>query len=177
MLRLYTLLFIPLVFLGGALLSASPLGPTSAAQAAEKKDLGIQWVPYDQALILAKRQKLPIYIQFHANWCAYCKKLEKESYSKPAIQKVLKSQFIPVRLTEGDKQQFTVDGKTVSVNDLFAKYQVTGFPTLVFLTADGKALGKTPGYVAPEPFETLLDFVASESFKKMSFEAYQKQRK
>lgn len=145
--------------------------PVQAAPTA-KATQGIQWVPYDQALTQAKAQKRPIYLQFHATWCPYCKKLEKEAYSKAPIQKLLNEQFIPVRITEGSSETFTVAGKKLTVKDLFMKYQVSSFPTLVFLSAEGKPLGKTPGYVEPKPFEALLGFVSSESYKTMDFETY-----
>lgn len=166
------------LFAPGATPAATPSIQHAAATNAKTKAQGpIQWVPYDQALAQAKASKRPLYLQFHANWCPYCKKLEKESYSRAAVQKLLNTQFIPVRLTEGDKSRFKVAGETVTVNDLFAKYQVTGFPTLVFLSADGQPLGKTPGYVEPQPFEALLSFVASESYNTTTFAEYQQQYK
>lgn len=155
-----------------------PLSPatvqTQTVAPVKKAASGVNWVPYDQALSQANTQKKPVYIQFHATWCPYCKKLEQLSYSQPAIQQLLNQAFVPVRLTEGDGARYRVDGQSLSVQDLFLHYQVSGFPTLVFLEPDGKLIGKIPGYVEPKDFHSLLRYVHSQSYKRMDFEAFRK---
>lgn len=156
-------------------LSSAPV-PEPVFQAARPAVGGVTWQPYDQALSRARSQGKPVYIQFHAAWCPYCKKLEKESYSQPAIQTLLNQDFVPVRLTEGDKTRYRIAGQSVGVQDLFLDYQVTGFPTLVFLEPDGKLIGKIPGYVEPADFQSLLRYIQTRSYRRMDFDSYRKNK-
>lgn len=150
--------------------------PSLAAPQTQKQS-SIQWQHYDQALLQAKQLKRPVYIQFHANWCGYCKKLTQESYSQKSIQNLLNQQFVPVQIVEDSKATYTIQGKTYTTQDLMLEYKVSGFPTLAFLEPDGKLIGLVPGYVKPNEFELLLSFISSKAYLSSDFESYRKNKK
>lgn len=155
--------------------SMSALPSLAAPQT--KKQSSIQWQSYEQALLQAKQLKRPVYLQFHANWCGYCKKLTQESYSQKVIQNLLNQQFVPVQIVEDSKATYTVQGKTYTAQDLILEYKVSGFPTLAFLEPDGKLIGLVPGYVKPNEFQLLLAFISSKAYLKTDFDTYSKTQK
>lgn len=138
---------------------------------------GIQWQAYDLALQAAKRDKRPVYIQFHANWCPYCKKLAAESYTRTDVQKLLNEKFVPVQILDNSKESYTIKGQNYTVQDLLVKFKVSGFPTLVFLTSDGKPIGIIPGYVEADDFKILLEFIANEAYLSTDFDIYRQQQR
>lgn len=132
----------------------------------------IAWRSYDAALQEAWRTGKPIYIQFHAHWCPYCRKLAKESYTRPDIEQLLNREFVPVRIVQGSQEQYHVGDKAHDVQNLFGEHGVSAFPTMVFLKSDGRPLAKMVGYLKPEDFYRLLRFIESGSYLRMSYDEY-----
>lgn len=155
------------VLLGAVLGSGVPsaaLPVIPAAQAAPQA--GIRWVPFEEALKQATAQQKHIYIQFHATWCGYCKKLEKTAYTRPDIQKLLNETFVPVRIVENSGVTYTVGSRTYTAEQMMARYQVAAFPTLLFLKPDGSPVGIIPGYREPGELKEILQFVARQGHAK-----------
>lgn len=81
----------------------------------------------------AKAKKKPVMADFYTDWCGWCKKLDKDTYSDPKVA-ALAEKFICVK----------VDGEKYP--DLVSKYGISGYPTIVFLDMDGKEVGRIVGY-------------------------------
>lgn len=80
----------------------------------------------------AKQEKKPILIDLYADWCTYCKVLEKEIFPDPEVAKLLEG-FITVRL---DGEEFP---------NLRQKYAVEGYPTILFIDGHANFLNKITG--------------------------------
>jgi thiol:disulfide interchange protein DsbD len=100
---------------------------------------GITWVyNMDEGLKLATAQKKPVMVDFYAEWCGWCKKLDKDVYTDSQV-KLLSKNFICIKI-DTDKNQASA-----------SKYDVQGLPTIVFLKGDGTVINKIVGYQpAPE---------------------------
>lgn len=81
-----------------------------------------------------------IMVDFYTDWCGWCKKLDKDTYTDAGVIK-LAAQVVPLK-TNAEKE-----GK-----DLAEKYEVRGFPTILFLTASGDVVGRIGGYMPPAGF-------------------------
>ncbi|MFP4040917.1 MAG: thioredoxin family protein [Desulfosudaceae bacterium] len=113
----------------------------------------IQWFDYSKAVDKAAEQDKKIYLYFYADWCSYCKKMSSETFTNENVIKTLNRDFIPVRVKQEDDRELT------------EKYNVQGFPSSWFLEKTGEKIGAKPGYLPPEPFLELLDFVINEKYK------------
>lgn len=134
----------------------------------------VNWQGYDAGLASAKGSNKFVIVQFFADWCGYCRKMDKEVFTQTEIQKSLKQWFVPVRVKEKSTTQATYQGKRMAERDLMTAYQVTGFPTLVFLEPDGKQLVAFPGYMEPQELDGMLKFIGSKAYKKMDYQAFEK---
>lgn len=114
----------------------------------------VTWHSYDKGLALAKAQKKKVYINFYADWCMYCKKMDKETFVSSKVAAYLNEHFIAVRVH--------TDKETATAN----KYNVRGLPANFFLTDQGDVIGNQPGFLNPEMFIQLLSFVKEEKYKK-----------
>ena len=83
----------------------------------------------------------PMWIDFRAEWCAPCKEMEKEVYSRPEFEQA-SHRFLPVRID--------CDKKTA----IARKYNIVTLPTIVFADSYGNELFRHAGYLGPQP---LLD--------------------
>lgn len=111
----------------------------------EAKIEKIVWIDDEESgLSRAKLTQQPIMIDFSADWCAACKKLEKETFTHPDV----------IREAEGlvcIKIDCT-DTKDSRVKALQKKYGVHGLPTIVFLTSSGKIM----------PGRSIMEFIGPE---------------
>jgi thiol:disulfide interchange protein len=44
---------------------------------------------YEEAITQSRELKKPLFIFFHANWCKWCEKMEKETLTNPEVKKAL----------------------------------------------------------------------------------------
>ncbi|PJZ65349.1 DUF3808 domain-containing protein [Leptospira wolffii] len=94
---------------------------------------GAKWeTSVQNAFAKAKEEGKPIFIDVYADWCGYCKTLKKEIYPKKEVQAEF-SKFVLLSL-DGDR-----------FPNLKRKYNVTGYPTLLFLDRNGSLTEKIAG--------------------------------
>ena len=66
------------------------------------------------------------------------------------------------------------EGNPVTEKMLTQQFGVTGFPTLVFLTAKGEPITNIPGFVEADKLQVVLQFIGSGAYEKMDFAAFEK---
>ena len=120
---------------------------------------------YEKALAQAKTEKKLVLLDFTgSDWCGWCIKLDKEVFSKPAFKTFAKDNLVPVTLDfpHGKKlPKHTADQNA----KLKGEHGVSGFPTIVLLDADGKAINKWGGYSATFFDELKAKVAAAKSAK------------
>lgn len=93
----------------------------------------------------AKKDKKIIFFDAYATWCGPCKKMDAETYKDQAVADFYNANFINVKFDmekgEGPK--------------LAEQYQVTAYPTFLFIGADGQLLHKGIGFIEPNAFVAL----------------------
>jgi thioredoxin len=98
----------------------------------------------NSALDEAKKTRKPIMIDFYATWCSYCQQLDNETFQDPRVQEKLSQDYVRVKI-DGDQNP-----------DLVSKYNIFGYPTLVFLNSDGQEIKRQEGYLPADQLLNLL---------------------
>jgi len=101
--------------------------------------------PFEDVLALAAKTGKPIMIDFYADWCSWCRKLDEDTYSDPEVGKA-SAQLINIKM----------DTATKEGRELARKYRVRGLPTIIFLYSTGEEMGRVIGYRPPEVFLEIL---------------------
>jgi thiol-disulfide isomerase/thioredoxin len=126
-------------------------GPAPAASANPPSALAPKWfTSLDLAQAEARKSGKPILADFTgSDWCPWCIRLRKEVFDTKLFKEWAAKNVVLLELDfPRTKPQ---DAATKKANrDLAAKYKIEGFPTVLFLTVDGKVLG-TSGYEAGGP--------------------------
>jgi thiol:disulfide interchange protein DsbD len=87
----------------------------------------------DEALARAKREKKLVVLDFFAEWCAPCKRMEKTTFADARVAALL-SRCVVIRI---DTDQHV---------DLAARLGVVGLPDIRFVTPDGKVVRSLRGF-------------------------------
>jgi thiol:disulfide interchange protein DsbD len=110
------------------------LGIFAGAQWASGKDISheglIPWIKdLDAGLAAAQEQNKPILIDGWAEWCEACKKMDASTFVDPDVVSEISANWIAIKL---DLTEFNEANQ-----QLAAKYELLGLPTLILLPPSG----------------------------------------
>ena len=131
----------------------------------------INWLEWSkEAFEKAKKENKPILLDLTAVWCHWCHVMDSTSYSDNKIAEIIHKDFVPIKVY--------IDKRP----DIRERYNMGGFPSTVFLSAEGHIIaGET--YVPPERMKLILETVKNdyknkkEQIKKINFEFDEKSKK
>jgi uncharacterized protein YyaL (SSP411 family) len=95
---------------------------------------------WNSALEEAQKVNRRILLELYMDGCPHCARLHNETHGDAEVAQTLNSTYVPVRL-EGRKHM-----------EIVKQFNVTGAPTTLVLTPDGKELHRFPGFYAPADY-------------------------
>ena len=151
------ILLFPSVLLGLSFFSAAQIlsGPASESHRTE-----LYWFSEEaQALKIAKKEQRPVLIDFWAEWCEACKKMDARTFADPRIIRLLSDQswvLLRLDLTEANDQNDRIQ----------ESYQVAGLPTLRLFYPEGREGPRLSlslsGYTSPEALIRAIEKIQAE---------------
>ena len=86
----------------------------------------VHWLPWSaDAFARATRERKPVLLSITAAWCRACHEMDRTTYADPEVAALIHARFVPVRV-DTDRRP-----------DINERYNLGGWPTTAFLTADG----------------------------------------
>lgn len=104
----------------------------------------LPWIQsYQQALKQAQQEDKLILAYLYTDWCGYCKKMEAETFTDPAVIDEMSDSYVWLKLnaeTDGEGRQ------------LQERFNITGYPGLLLLDGDGQEMERISGFVPAGAF-------------------------
>ena len=120
-----------------ALLLAGPMSPE-----------GIQWEKnFDKAMKKAEQHGKPVIVDFWAEWCGWCHRLDRTTYVDPVVSDKARG-FVAVKVdTEGSQRE----------KEIRDQYRVLSLPTILFLSPRGHQVFRVNSFIDPHRFNYMMD--------------------
>jgi thioredoxin-related protein len=146
----------------------------------------VKWFTIQEAEKLIKKDPRPIFVDTYTDWCGWCKKMDKETFTNSVISEILNDKYYPVKFNAEVRdsitffgQTFINDGKSGPAHQLAVAllHGEMSYPTVVFLILqkDGKIQASpVPGFRQAKDMEALLSFFADKNFGTQTWENFQK---
>jgi thioredoxin-related protein len=118
----------------------------------------IEGLGWDEIQAKAKKDNKYIFVDCYATWCAPCKKMDKDIYPLNMIGDAINKKFIAVKVqmdsTDNDEDHIRLFYPVA--RQLEKDYKISGLPTYLFFSPDGKIVHKDMGQKKAQDFIALL---------------------
>ena len=142
----------------------------------------INWVSFEEALELQKKNPKKIMMDVYTNWCGPCKMLDKNTFHNADVVKYVNENYYAVKFNAEGNDTVNFEGKTFTnksynpdlanrrngVHDLTRYLKVSAYPTIVFFDETGKVLSPIRGYQKPQQIELYLKLFKEDKHKDMT---------
>ncbi|QJW87908.1 DUF255 domain-containing protein [Spirosoma taeanense] len=143
----------------------------------------INWLTVQEAYILTQKKPKKFVVDVYTDWCGWCKVMDRETFSKPAIVDYVNQNYYAVRLNAEQPGDITLGKQTFKyvssangrgVQELAAalmKNQLS-YPTTVFLDEKFQLIQPIAGYLEPRTFHQIITYFANDYHQKEPFDQF-----
>lgn len=107
----------------------------------------VAWHAYEAGMARSKFEKKKAFVHFTAEWCGYCREMDRKTFREAEIVAALNRDFIAIRV-DFDREPATAQ-----------LFKVKGLPDSWFIAENGEIIGHRPGYIPPDQFLTILKLI------------------
>jgi len=151
----------------------------------EEPKAEINWVSFQEAVAAAELDNKKILIDIYTDWCGWCKRMDKSTYSDAEIVKYINKNYHSVKFDAEQKDpiywrdhefKYIPNGRR-GYHELAARLlnNKLSYPTTVFLDANGSLLTRLEGYIEADPMIIYLHYLHEEAYNKgISIQDYER---
>lgn len=137
-----------------------------------KKNNSLVWYKYDEGLAKAKKENKHAMVHFYTTWCGWCKRMDGNTFSNEGVKEILNESYVSIRVNGQSGSKVMVDGKEISESQVARGYKVSAYPCTWFLKPSGDPIAPRKGYVDPNEFSYILNWVKADLYDSLSFDKF-----
>lgn len=151
-----------ILFYFSILLVSFSCKPSTNEIATTNSDGSINFISIEDAEKMDNVEGKLFVVDMYTDWCGWCKRMDKQTFGDPDVQKFLGEHFYVIKMNAEQKEPITFRGKTYEwvkagrsgVNTL-AQELMGGrlsYPTMVYLDENLEKIESKPGYKRQDQF-------------------------
>ncbi len=181
-----------LLLSGVCVLTIPVIAQQKEHNAAVQKEHGlVEWLDIEEALKRRAENPKPLLIDVYTEWCGWCKKMEKTTYSSPQVANYINKYFYPVQFDAESYDTINYLGKVYvnpgankpgappagsrarkSKHQLAGMFGIRSFPTTIFMNHEMKASIIAPGYLDAQNIAPFLVFYVEGVYNYSDIESF-----
>lgn len=122
----------------------------------------LQWYTLEEVQELMKSEPRKVFVDVVADWCKWCKVMEKETFTDKAVIAYINENYYAVRMDYENLESINFQGETFTYKALATSWNVRDLPAIVFWEEDFNSKFLSTGYKKADQF--LLDLKAFNEF-------------
>jgi thioredoxin-related protein len=127
----------------------------------------IEWMKFEEAVKANDFSPKMLFVDVYTDWCGWCKKMDKDTFTDPKVIKYINANFYAVKLNaEETKRTFNFMGKEYNEAQMAAAMRVRSYPNFVIIDSTLQNITQMPGYREPVPFLEGLTGIVANGFSK-----------
>lgn len=152
----------------------------------------INWVTFQEALELQKKNPKKIMMDVYTNWCGPCKMLDRNTFHNKDVADYVNKNYYAVKFNGEGNDIVNYKGKSFtnpnynpananrrnSAHELARYLQINAYPTIVFFDESSEVIAPIRGYQKPTQLELYLKMFKNNDYKNIKtqdqFNAYYK---
>jgi thioredoxin-related protein len=145
------------------------------------KPATINWITMEEAAAKIKKQPRKVMIDVYTDWCGWCKKMDKSTFTDPAVVAYVNKHYYAVKLDAEGKKPITLNGHTYTFKQEYKAHELAvallqgqmSYPSTVYLDEQFNMLTPVPGYLDAKTFTKILTYFGDNHHKKMNWQEYE----
>ena len=126
----------------------------------------INWMKFEEAIAANSSSPKMILVDVYTDWCGWCKKMDKETFTDPSVIAHINQNFYAVKMNAEDTNRtFDFMGKTYTEAQMAASMRVRSYPNFVIIEPKLQNIAQLPGYRNPEQFIAGLNDLVKKAFR------------
>jgi thioredoxin-related protein len=134
----------------------------------------VTWRTMPQALEEAPKANKKILLDVYTDWCGWCKRMDKDTYSEASVAQYLGQHFIASKMNPEKEGEILYDGKKYTQREFGQALGINGYPATAVFNEKGELLTVIPGYIAAGEFIRILKYFGDDIYLKMKWDEYSK---
>ncbi|KAA1244722.1 thioredoxin family protein [Aquimarina sp. RZ0] len=136
------------------------------------QDKSIRWLSFEQLEDSLATKPKKVFIDFYADWCSYCKKIDQTAFRDPEVVSLLNQKYYAVKMNAESNDTIIFDGQkfvnrsygkkrnaTHDIPLLLASRKNSPFslPAIIVLDASFRVIDRYFEYISPKKMITILN--------------------
>ncbi len=144
----------------------------------------IQWMEFSDAIEACKQHPKKIFIDVYTDWCGWCKRMDKETFSNEVIARYMNEHYYAVKFNAERMDTIAFAGytfvNTPRTDGRRGTHQLAAallngemsYPSYVVMNEEMKVIQAIHGYQPANDFEPMLHYFAEDAFKTTEWQKF-----
>ena len=141
----------------------------------------LKWISFEEAVALQAKEPRKILIDVYTDWCGWCKKMDKYTYTDESVIKNLETNYYLVRFNAEQKEDIVYKDKVFKFKTEYKANELAvsllngqmSYPSTVFLDENMNMLTVVPGYLTPKDINPILKYFGENIYRVKNWKEYE----